>query len=554
MQNQTERSWLVSIATVGVILWVLLAVLGFFEQIPLTEIERLLCFGILVTTPLGLRIAIQPDRAGRIPQYYRQTLRFYPVAALAAVLSMLLTHQIFAGICALIWTMVTISASCYGLHRLLPRPLVAVDELSIDFGLIYMTIGGIWLSAYAFGYPLLSFDPTTVILTAVHFTFISPGALVIMGMIGRSLNGSRAWLFFCWVAGFAIASPALVALGITFTQFAGRLWLEAGAVIILAGSFLILSALYTVGGLPEHLLARVLILPSVGALLITMGFALAYSLGRFTGWWSVPLQSMIRWHGWLNAVGFIGAGLLAWNIAVPTSHVAPAGIPFSQLPWRWQIGPDFFDRIQAIDQHPTKPPTGIAEDLSAYADEDFHPETITPAIKAFYERTAEHALWVYPQWQPRFRLLALVYKRISTRLNQMNFPSSAETKQTLVTSAIVPLRDDLDKREGVRGWVRVYPDSGQAVYVAAYSTHRNAGRCYMNIAFPLPLGNLTSVLKLTTPPETAGGLLLTSFSTPHGDQGVYFASRVTAIRLPINETITVYPSSIGYAGLPPELP
>ena len=66
----------------------------------------------------------------------------------------------------------------------------------------------------------------------------------------------------------------------------------------------------------------------------------------------------------------------------------------------------------------------------------------------------------------------------------------------------------------------------------------------MNIAFPLPLGNLTSVLRLRT--HTQDGvtyLSLASFLRPNvrGDQGVYFVTRYLGIRLPINEIIEVFP-------------
>jgi len=62
----------------------------------------------------------------------------------------------------------------------------------------------------------------------------------------------------------------------------------------------------------------------------------------------------------------------------------------------------------------------------------------------------------------------------------------------------------------------------------------------MNIAFPLPGGNLASILR----PENHGndGIVLTSHAHPirPGQEGVYFASALLPIRLPINETIFVW--------------
>jgi hypothetical protein len=75
------------------------------------------------------------------------------------------------------------------------------------------------------------------------------------------------------------------------------------------------------------------------------------------------------------------------------------------------------------------------------------------------------------------------------------------------------------------------------------------GNTYMNIAFPLPGGNLSSILHIA--PESSesihGGVILSTLaaSDPDGDQGVYYANRVMPIRLPIDETITVWSVDTG---------
>jgi hypothetical protein len=307
-------------------------------------------------------------------------------------------------------------------------------------------------------------------------------------------------------------------------------------------------------GLPEKISSRVLLLLSSAALFLTMTLALGYSVGRLTGMWSIPLGQMIRWHGWFNAIGFTFFGLLAWNIDRPGATLSAPGIPFSHLPWRWHIGSAYFQRTDAIDEDCTVSPVGIVDQIKAYNRDGFESQSISPAITAFYEHTADHELLVYPDWQPGFGFLARVYKQFSQRIEQMNFPLQPESDETLISSEIIPLRDILDGREQVRGWLRVYPKTGRAVYVAAYSSHCHQECRYMNIAFPLPLGNLTSILRLETLEDCNTGLLLTSFSTRQGDQGVYFANRLVPIRLPINETIRVYPGGTFYKGYPADFP
>lgn len=139
----------------------------------------------------------------------------------------------------------------------------------------------------------------------------------------------------------------------------------------------------------------------------------------------------------------------------------------------------------------------------------------------------------------------------------MNFPLEAESQETAVASKIMPLKDSRDGRVNVRGWVRTYSETNDPVYIAAYSSHVNDEQRYMNIAFPLPAGNLTSILRLIELPFAYGnGVLLTSFSDvqKQGNQGVYFVILNFGIRLPINETIDVFASAADCEDTPPKMP
>ena len=64
----------------------------------------------------------------------------------------------------------------------------------------------------------------------------------------------------------------------------------------------------------------------------------------------------------------------------------------------------------------------------------------------------------------------------------------------------------------------------------------------MNIAFPLPLCNLTSILHLQHWDEQSDRLRLTTFPADRhaGDQGVYLRGFGLTVRLPLNETIDVW--------------
>jgi hypothetical protein len=84
------------------------------------------------------------------------------------------------------------------------------------------------------------------------------------------------------------------------------------------------------------------------------------------------------------------------------------------------------------------------------------------------------------------------------------------------------------------------------MYAAAYATHSIQGNTYMNIAFPVPGGNVSSILHMSGLGEENGaagsGIILSTLPSVWvgGDQGVYFANPLLPVRLPINETITVW--------------
>jgi hypothetical protein len=65
------------------------------------------------------------------------------------------------------------------------------------------------------------------------------------------------------------------------------------------------------------LLARLLLLVSVGAIIAGMGFTYAYAYGEFSGYNLVDIPQMARWHGVLNAMGFALAGLGSWYLVRP---------------------------------------------------------------------------------------------------------------------------------------------------------------------------------------------------------------------------------------------
>jgi hypothetical protein len=225
-------------------------------------------------------------------------------------------------------------------------------------------------------------------------------------------------------------------------------------------------------------------------------------------------------------------------------------ILFSKLTGRGRIGPDFFQHIHAV-QHDDDPPRGLIDDLSEFRSAHFLPQELHPAIRTFYEQTEQFSLCVRARWKFGFRLGARIYKFFSSRIGQLNFPLGDSSHEDLLESRILPICHAVDGRTRVRAWVRTYKKTGKAMYVAAYATHTRGAQTCMNIAFPIPGGNITCILRVES--MSTENIRLSTFPLPNSikDEGVYFVNRFLPIRLPTQETIRVW--AAGTPGIPASL-
>jgi hypothetical protein len=276
----------------------------------LTE-KLMLGFAFVVITPLALRLAADPG--ARYPQIYRFAIRFHWIAAICGAISVALSDGIPAKILALPWLLETGLIALWGAARFFSRRNYRLDELVLDAGLAYTAIGGAWFVIWRFGLMPLDFGSTIIILTAVHFHYISLTALVFAAMVGRTLTKHRT-LYQAAAIGLIIA-PQFVAPGITLSVVAVEL---IGAIIIAAS--LVTMSVFTLRlivptieqPVPKYLLAI-----SAGIVIFTMAFAVAYPLGRLSDWWGLSFADMLRWHGVLNALVFGFCGLLGWFLLAP---------------------------------------------------------------------------------------------------------------------------------------------------------------------------------------------------------------------------------------------
>ncbi|MCR9143760.1 MAG: YndJ family protein [bacterium] len=562
-QAPASLSFLVASSGCGLILWLLLPAL-IPERGIIGEIEHILRFAVFVLVPLELQFAANINRAGRADSLYAWLLGLYWPGAIGVAASFAVFSEpgAAAAIAVVPWLLLTFAGALLALRRLLARGATPVAELLIDLGWIYWPVGAIWLLASRLGFELMGFPGKIVILTAVHFHFAGLAAPLIVGLAGRYLEyrpgASGPARMYRLGALLVAAGIPLTALGIAASPLIE--WIAAVAIVI---GLALTMGLVLVRLVPRLVFSKgpagfarrfaaLLLGAAAGSVFVSMWFAFRFATGEYLGESKlagapVPIDAMVVLHGWWNALGFAGLGVIAFAILRPEMHRFRPGIPFSRLSSKGKVGRDFFERSGWIDDAPNaSTPVGLVDDLQSYDGLDFSVARLHPDIREFYEHTDDFELSVTPRWRWFMLPAARLYSKLSSRLEQMNFPILPT--DSAMTSRILPIRDVADGRSGVRAWVRHYDASGQAIYAAAYASHRAAGRTFMNIAFPVPGGNITSILRLQNldaaldGKNDAGGIALTS--RPHpiapGDEGVYFANRIAPLRLPINETITVY--------------
>lgn len=145
----------------------------------------------------------------------------------------------------------------------------------------------------------------------------------------------------------------------------------------------------------------------------------------------------------------------------------------------------------------TRNPTdiGIVPSLDLLSGSTFDPNAVHQLIREFYEHTSRFKLDIEPEWKPWIKPGYWVYKNtVAKPLGQANVPSNVREAQRGVTSYIDTIESDADDTT-IRGWVRVFADSGDPIYVGIYTTFRHEDRGYVSVGFPLPNANFTATLQ-----------------------------------------------------------
>lgn len=313
---------LVSLAYGG-LTWVAVMLARLAGVLTMGDLSAILLLAVLVIVPLALPLATYTDGHPYSNALYQLAIVTQPFAALFASIALVtVSGTTTAAATALLWLLYTTLLGLIGLTtiaNILLNRHITLSGVCLGMALAYLPIGGAWLALACLRMQPLGFSPTTVLLTAVHFHFITMAALVITGRIGLALHDTASEIAqntYRIAAVVMLICPLLVAAGITFTQLTGQRAIESVGATLLALSLMavvIISLRFIVPSAASPL-ARVLLAFSGFSVLLTMALAAAYALGTATHTWTITVPQMIAVHGWLNALAFGLCGLLGWRL------------------------------------------------------------------------------------------------------------------------------------------------------------------------------------------------------------------------------------------------
>lgn len=508
--------------------------------------------GLLVVIPLAVLLSREPDRDGLDSRAFRWAVGSLLVSVPTGLLSMLGSPGALSASLAVPWLVTTLLVGLWGLVRLGRRPHLDLPENCIDVGLLSLPVAGVWLVASRAGQPLLGFTEPWVSLTATHFHYAALGVPVMAGVVGRALpslerEGREAvgvvggWRIVGWLA---ILGPALTAAGIAWSpvlELLGAVVMSGAAVGV--GAYLVLLAAGS--SLPRA--SRRLFWVAGPLPVLTAALAMLFALSQLLESGGFPdFAVMARFHGLVNALGFVAAGMAGLALARLGPERRP-GIPFSRLRGGRFVGRWYFRSLGLVDEG-APPPAGLVDTLDVFARDGvdgLHPlrtAEVHPLVRRFYEETGRFRVDVTAEWRFPASWVAPLWRGLARSLGQLELPTDPVGDRGM-DGELLALRDAPDGRTDVRGWVRLHRGTDRPVFVAAYSHHRHEGVGYANIAMPLPGGNLASILRVD--PGTLGGLVYTTRRTRGfaGDEGIFYVSRLGALRLPMHETLVVGPAA-----------
>ena len=238
-----------------------------------------------------------------------------------------------------------------------------------------------------------------------------------------------------------------------------------------------------------------------------------------------PLDNHPKLETLRNLVAWVGAQIIYFLIWVLGKRTG-----FEENPWlagplgSEYIGERPYDEVakaEGLELERNARHGGLIPDFDALNCPSFDSTAIHPAIRDFYEQTAQHRIDVWPHtYFPANLALWLLVTTISRKVNQLNFPTNALDLAMGVSSEIALLKRS-DGTIQYTGWLRKFSSDQRVLYTGFYMVGATPIKDtpVVKAVFPMPDGNATVILRPKVGDD--GAFLLESDGDEFGDTGFY---------------------------------
>jgi hypothetical protein len=499
----------------------------------LSYVEIMLALAVAFGFPAVHQFIWLKNRDGSRCVYEKLLRIFYWPLALSGLISLVMPQGLLAGYVSIGWLVFCFGLAGYGVRRFIHHGISRPEEIVIDISLFNIGVGGVWFVASRFGLPFIGFTDPIVSLTAVHFHYFSWLLVLGMGLICRVLVQRGDPLRF-WIIGLSLFITICiysVAMGFSGVKIAKILGVAGvtGALIIYS-----LFLIFRIHAMTQK--KSLYLFAYLGSFAFIFSMVLAFSFEFQIV--SLSIKDMVMTHGLINALLVVPCFLIVGIFLNPYGRDSLIPIYGKRLVGRLFPSKDCFNGL-ADKETKTELPRGIVQDFKKFAREDFDLSKVDERIIHYYENTGEYNIRIITY---RHGILGFLWehtiRRFSAWIGQLNLPlqySDVEVK-------LFPIDPKTDDRPSIRGWKGKIKQTGEILYVAACSTHTQGGDTYMNVAFPLPISNLTNILRVQHGMENPSGIQMSTQADPSSprEQGVYFVIFGFAIRIPMDEKVNVW--------------
>jgi YndJ-like protein len=293
------------LAMQGAIVWAALVLLSLIPGIHLGIIEVLFLLAPWIIVPLGIYLI-----SGPIHLLTSTFLRcgLLPAAALAT-LSFFIPNRILSARCALGWMVICAAVAIDGLIRMVHTRGKSLSQICFAVGEGYLLVAGAWLVASRAGIQLIGFREPIVLLTAVHFHFAGFASAVLAGLAQERLRDQPVQKLLRPALLAVVLGPGILGLAFLF----GPKWKLLAALLIVVGQIGLAVGMIRVGITAKGQSGRWLLLIAGGCVAVGMVLSAVWAIGEYPLQAFVNIAQMAKYHGVLNALGFVLCGMLGWS-------------------------------------------------------------------------------------------------------------------------------------------------------------------------------------------------------------------------------------------------